>query len=275
MTLPITIMPAAPQIPPIRTANLRFAAASVKPVTWQRGQFHGGTCHAIDSNYRPEVNTRPVPVGRCGFENAALGNIIRFAYQERERPAVIISGGDKWIWSDAFEVVTTAENTADTTEDQLRLMLQTLLRERFNLQFHKEIHEEQGFALMKAGNGRSLNASKANQSQTGPIYIRREGAQLFLTGEQVTIESLVDFLSGNLQQPIQDETGLGGVYAIAVHFTPAEANGNNTTGIAGTSEDPGPSLFTALQEQLGLKLQPRKIPVHMMVIDRAEKPSEN
>jgi uncharacterized protein (TIGR03435 family) len=116
-----------------------------------------------------------------------------------------------------------------------------------------------------------MRASKSNQTE--PVSIRREGAQLFLKGEQVTIESLVDFLSGDLQQPIQDETGLDGVYKIALHFTPVEANGNDI--VAGAAEVPGSSLFTAVEEQLGLKLQPRKIPVRVVVIDHAEKPDVN
>ena len=275
MKLLVTLLLSTSIITGAQKKPLVFEVASVKPVTWQPNQFHGGSCHGIDSNQRAEVNTRLVHLGRCGFENAALGNMIRFAYQERGRPALIISGGDKWIWSDAFEVQATAENTAATTEEQLRLMLQALLRERFKLRFHDEIHEEAGFVLVKASNGRSLKSSKADQEHTGPIYIRRDGAELLLTGEQITIGSLVDFLSGNLQQPIRNETGLDGVYAITLRFTPAEASGNATTALPEPSEAPGPSLFTALQEQLGLELEPRKIPVHIMIIDHAEKASEN
>jgi hypothetical protein len=143
VVLAIVVMPASPQTttqkPAITTADLRFAAASVKPVAWKSGQYHGGSCHGIDSHYRQEVSTRPVPPGRCVFQNAGLGHIIRFAYQERERPALIISGGENWVWSEAFEVEAAAED-AGTVEDQLRLMLQQLLRERFKFQFHDEVH---------------------------------------------------------------------------------------------------------------------------------------
>jgi uncharacterized protein (TIGR03435 family) len=262
------IIVAARSAAPAQT--LQFGAASVKPVAWQPGQYHGGDCHGTDSKYRPEVSTRPTPIGRCAFPNTVLGNIIHFAYQEPGRPSLRISGGDKWIGSDAFDVEATAENPEEATEEQLRHMLQTLLRDRFKLQFHREIHDERGFALIRVGQGRNLKAS-TNNGATGPIYIRREGAQLIVTGRQVTMDSLINFLGGEVQQPVQDETRLDGVYDIELRFTATDATANTTN--PGLADPSGPSLFTALQEQLGLHLQPRRVPVEVFVIDHAERPS--
>jgi uncharacterized protein (TIGR03435 family) len=92
-----------------RTLNLRFAAASIKPVRWERGQYHGGSCHGNDSKYRPEVSTRPTPLGRCILANTTLENIIRFAYQQPGRP-LEVSGLDKSISSDAFAVEAAASS---------------------------------------------------------------------------------------------------------------------------------------------------------------------
>src|SRR5215472_6421898 len=132
VTLLVISIVAALSAAPAQT--LQFAAASVKPVAWQPGQYHGGSCRGADSKYRPEASTRPTPLGRCAFPNTVLGNIIHFAYQEPGKPSLQVSGGDKWIGSDAFDVEATAENPADATEQQLRLMLQTLLGDRFKLQ---------------------------------------------------------------------------------------------------------------------------------------------
>jgi uncharacterized protein (TIGR03435 family) len=256
-----------------RMPNSRFAAASVKPVRWQPGQYHGGDCHGIDSKYRAEASTRSTPLGRCVFPNTTLENIIEFAFKESGKAALRISSEDKWISSDAFEVQATAENAAETTEEQLRLMLQAFLRDRFKLQFHLRTHEERGFALARAVSGPKL-MSKNSEVRSGPIFLRRDGAQLMVTGTQATVESLINFLSGELQQPIQDETGMDGVYEMVFHFRPADANGSDATpnDIANAS---GPSLFTALQEQLGLRLERRTVTVETLVIDHVEHPSEN
>jgi uncharacterized protein (TIGR03435 family) len=256
-----------------RIPNFRFAAASVKPVRWQPGQYHGGDCHGIDSKYRAEASTRPTPLGRCIFPNTTLGNIVQFAFHESGKPSLRISSEDKWILSDAFEVQATAENVAETTEEQLRQMLQAFLRDRFKLQVHLGMHEERGFALVRAASDPKL-ISKNSEVPSGPIFLRRDSAQLMVTGTQVTIESLVNFLSGELQQPIQDETGMDGVYEMVFHFRPADANGSDAA--PNNIADPsGPSLFTALQEQLGLRLEPRRVTVETLVIDHVEHPSEN
>jgi uncharacterized protein (TIGR03435 family) len=154
-------------------------------------------------------------------------------------------------------------------------MLQTLLRERFKLELHRETREERGFALVNADNGPKLKKAEGEEIQTGPIFLRKDGSQLIVNGEQVTVESLINFLSREIQKPIQDETFLDGVYQIALHFIPADANGNgaDSNNVGPTSI--GPSLFTALQEQLGLRLEPRKVPVETLFIDHVEHPSED
>jgi hypothetical protein len=68
---------------PAGNLGSRFFAASIKPVRWERGQYHGGNCHGIDSHYIAQSGTRPVPLGRCIFPNTVLANIIEFAYKER------------------------------------------------------------------------------------------------------------------------------------------------------------------------------------------------
>jgi uncharacterized protein (TIGR03435 family) len=262
------------QKPAAENPSSRFVAASIKPVRWERGQYHGGNCHGIDSHYIAQVGTRPVPLGRCIFPNTVLGNIIQFAYKEHGQPSFPISGGEKWIEDDAFEIEATAENPASATEEQLHSMVKTLLSDRFKLRFHLETHEEQGFVLVSARNGRSLKRSSI-ETQAGPLYVRENGAEMTVTGPQVTLDSLINFLSGHLARPIRDETGLDGVYNVTLRFTPSDERATAATREQLAAEPAGQSLFTAIQEQLGLRLEPKKVSVKAFVIDHVERPSQN
>jgi uncharacterized protein (TIGR03435 family) len=262
------------QKPAAGNLGSRFVAASIKPVRWERGQYHGGNCHGIDSHYIAQIGTRPVPLGRCIFPNTVLGNIILFAYKEPGQPSLSSSGGDKWIGDDAFEIEATAENPASATEEQLRSMVRMLLSDRFKLQFHTETHEEQGFALVSAGNGRSLKRS-STETQSGPLYVRENGAEMTVAGPQVTLESLINFLSGHLARPIRDQTELDGVYDVTLRFTPTDESANAAIQEHLADEPARQSLFTAIQEQLGLRLEPKKVPVKALLITHVDRPSQN
>jgi uncharacterized protein (TIGR03435 family) len=96
-----------------------------------------------------------------------------------------------------------------------------------------------------------------------------------VTGPQVTLESLINFLAGHLARPIRDETGLEGVYDVTLRFTPSDESANAATREQLAAEPAGQSLFAAIQEQLGLRLEPRKVPVKAFLIDHVERPSQN
>ena len=173
-------------------------------------------------------------------------------------------------------------------------MLQALLANRFKLAVHRETKDLPGYALVVAKNGPKLHDAKPGDTYPngikGPDGQPGQGLMIMgglggpLTGQGINIENLVRVLSQQLGRTILDETGLTGKYDFTLKWTPddragpisaANQGGGSRSDDAPSSDSSGPSIFTAIQEQLGLKLESRKVPVEMLVIDHVEAPSEN
>ena len=207
-----------------------------------------------------------------------------------------IPGGPGWIASARFDITAKADATAKMPE--LMLMLQSLLRDRFQLAVHKETKELPIYALVLAKKdgkpGQRLIESKEGgctppaPTKPPPPPDPAKGpalacGQLFAGMEQVrglsvSVQRLLPVLSRYLDRKVVDQTGLTGTYDVTLEWTPDDAHLIQLPPDAprpAPSAGDRPSLFTALQEQLGLKLESQKGPVDMIVIDRAEKPSEN
>jgi uncharacterized protein (TIGR03435 family) len=177
-----------------------------------------------------------------------------------------------------------AETDPSATDDQIRLMFQTLLADRFRLAAHMETRELNGYALVVGKNGRKIQAAKPGQEPPPPmpeylkgkppsafegrVFISQEGELAALTGRKVTISQLAETLGNNeLQTFVRDRTGLPGYYYFGFKF--ASENGRRR-------DTDGPDIFSALQEELGLRLQKEKGPVEILVVDRLETaPAEN
>jgi uncharacterized protein (TIGR03435 family) len=163
-------------------------------------------------------------------------------------------------------------------EDQIRLMFQALLTDRFRLRLHHETKVMRVYALVVAKKGSKLRAEDASQLMLdgNPVpvgvgtYLSSTGPRLI--GKGASIGQLADALARMLQGPVTDRTGLAGAFAFDVHFAKdsPQAAGAETTDVGHL-----PSLETAIQEQLGLKLESERGPVEILVIDHVEKPSEN
>jgi len=189
-----------------------------------------------------------------------------------------------------------------TRQEKTRAMLQDLLADRFGLQIHRETKEMPVYNLVVAKNGPKLVESKNDApSGSGDAPIRVGGmavggsegpsrSQMVrigrgqISGDRVPMTMLVNQLSANLGRNVIDKTGLTGSYDVKLTWTPEEGQmmipGGGPGGAGeGRPEagaiDSGPSIFTAIQEQLGLKLEPAKGPVEMIVVDKADKPTEN
>jgi uncharacterized protein (TIGR03435 family) len=156
-----------------------------------------------------------------------------------------------------------AEDTDNTTEEQLRQMLQALLAERFKLQFHHETAEVQGFALTISKNGLKITEDTSGESfgmtARGDTY----------TFKNAPLSRLVPYLSNHVGAPVVDKTGLSAGYSFSFKMPPRLAATTD-----GTANDPGPSIFTILQDQFGLRLEPEKMQTDVVVVDHAEKPVE-
>jgi len=145
-----------------------------------------------------------------------------------------------------------------TRQAQLEERLQSLLEERFHLVCHREMRELPVYELVVAKGGLRMKEVPADPN----FKLRMPKGRILANGG--TTGMLASVLSNQLNRPVTDKTGLTARYAIDLQFAPEDV-----------PADPHPSLFTALQEQLGLKLEGRKSPSEVLVIDHVEKPSEN
>jgi uncharacterized protein (TIGR03435 family) len=164
-----------------------------------------------------------------------------------------------------------ARTDGPTTTEQKYEMLRTLIVERFGLKFHREMRDLPGYALVIAKNGPKLHDVKEGESSSGEPGIDEEyGVKI---GHRVRMADWVGFISSELGAPFEDDTGLMGLYDFKLEWSP---DGTPRGGNEPRDPDAGVSLFVALQQQLGLKLEQKKIPVEMFIVDHVNKvPTEN
>jgi bla regulator protein blaR1 len=195
--------------------------------------------------------------------NYTLLGLVSEAYGVQEAE---ISGPD-WMKSERYDLTAKVDSSAvgelrKLNIDQRRLMLQPLLRDIFHLAVHRETRNAPVYAFVVADNGSRLHDTKSGTpSSMGTLSIRGAG---HLSGDHVPLSELVDYFSKQLNRPLLDESGLAGRYDFTLQWTPDSPSGA-----------PGPSLSSALEQQLGLKLDARIAPVEFLVIDNVEKLSEN
>ena len=175
-----------------------------------------------------------------------------------------ISGGPNWIRSDHFDLDARAEGEGVRSTEQIRPMLQALLADRFQLTIHRDTREVPMYALVVNKNGPKLQESSVADEPKGQISGESTGSHMEVS--QGTMAQLALRLSGNgAGRPVMDKTGLTAKYTYKMNWV------NGTPG----PDSEWPSLFVALQEQLGLKLEPTRGPSEIIIIDHAEKPSAN
>lgn len=237
------------------------------------------------------IDMRMAPGGRFTANNITAKQLIENAYDIRDFQ---ISGGPKWLDSAKYDIVAKAadspqkdENTLSESErnlfaNQNRQRLQSLLASRFNLQCHSTTKEGTVYALVLAKNGPKLQAAPPGQERSPNRGMRMRPGQL--DGQSATISFLARALSGQLGRTVVDKTGLTGLYNFTLQWTPDQQQAQMFKGPGAGPEGPdgapppdasGPSIFTAVQEQLGLKLESAKGSVEILVIDHVEPPSEN
>jgi uncharacterized protein (TIGR03435 family) len=203
------------------------------------------------------------PGGRLTTSNATLKSLIAFAYQVMPEQ---IAGGPAWLKSDGFDIQAKAADP-NVTPAQFRQSIQSLLTERFHLAVHRETRELPVYALVQAKNGAKLVEARDDTSE---VSLRIEGPGQ-IKGVKATMPMLANTLIRPLRRKVIDETGLKGSYSFQLQFVPEPKAGRPDS----AAEVDGPSIFTALQEQLGLMLKAGKGPVDVVVVDRAEKPTAN
>lgn len=187
--------------------------------------------------------------------NIDLENLIAMAYGVDSDNLL---NGPSWLGSQLYDVTAKVEGSPRLTYEQLRAPLQKLLEERFQLAVHRQTKEGSGYALVAAKSGSKLQESKGDAPHR---YILKGGLNL----QNSSLDDLAGTLKRPAGRPVVNETGIKGKFDIKLDYAPE-----------GAANSDRPSLFTALQEQLGLQLVTRKVPVATLVIDRVERvPSEN
>ena len=191
-------------------------------------------------------------------------NCIALAY---DFPSFQLAGGPGWIGDQRYDIVAkmpagvAVPPPGPERQAQMRMALQALLADRFQLVIHRETKIMPAYVLVAAKNGFKLKDTTQNGRGSfsfGPGKFKAQG---------ISIADLARNLSGILNSPVADQTGIKGIFDLTLEWS--------TDSSDAAEPSLGPSLFTAMQEQTGLKLETQKAPVEMIVIDRIEKPTAN
>ena len=259
------------------TAPLTFEVASIKPST--------------ESGFR--IGIQMMPGGGLRVNGVTLKLLLTIAYDVRDFQIV---GGPGWIASDRYDIMAKPPESGSepqtddprqlsdaqikTTQEQMRERLQALLADRFQLTIHRDSKDQAVYALLVSKSGPKIHAVDMKAGGGPPRMMMGHG---MINGQAVGLEMLANALSNQLGRPVLDRTGLTGRFDLKLQWTPDPGQAGGPFGgqlppgvQAPPPPDPnGPSIFTAVEEQLGLRLESQKGPVEMIVIDRVEKPSEN
>ncbi len=225
---------------------------------------------------RPSDPASRISIARSGdrltTSNTSLEMLITWAYDIRDDR---LFGKPKWLDSVHYDIV--AKAGMSLSRGVLQRMMQSLLATRFQLAIHRETRQLPMYAMVVDKNGAKLHLTEAT-GDPGPNPFNMPGRG-HLTGNQVTAAMLANVLSNQLRRSVQDETGLKGVFDFELEWEPdtdAQSAGVDDASAPSADTRTGPSIFTAIEEQLGLKLEPRKGPVEVIVIDHIEStPTEN
>jgi len=253
-------IPAAPPppTPMAANANLVFDVATIKP-----------------SN--PATPGQSILVGRGGSNlftttNTTLNDLITFAYGIHVRQ---IAGAPSWVESDRFDITAKPEPQGIPNATQLQTMVQKLLAERFGLAFHRDKREMAAYVITAGKDGPKLTKSDSTGLLPG-FGGRGPGA---VGVRNSTMAEFAAFLQARVvDRPVVDQTGLAGRFDFTLEWRPDVAQLGPPGGPAPQlppEVEARPDLFTAIQEQLGLKLESTKAPVEAYVIDKVQKPSDN
>lgn len=235
-------------------------AALLSSAAFAQPAFDVASVHAIKGEGSRRENIQAEP-GSLIMRAVTLKSAIRWAYNVMSYQV----SGPEWMNFDRYDI--SAKAAGPVPEDQLRLMLQTLLADRFQLVLHRQNKELQAYELVIAKGGIKFHESKIDGD---PVFSPdKTGMTVEVKG--VPASQFVDMLSNLLHAPVVNETGLNGRYDVSVNIAKYMPDVSS-----GAAFDPISMVLTALQQELGLKLESRKMALDLLIVDHAEKaPSDN
>jgi len=255
IALAIAAAPASGQGP-----QQQAPVAQAAPITKQ--SFEVASIRPLDPHARLNFGKEPsFPSNRLSYGVVNVKSLIELAFGVVTNE---ISGGPDWIDSQLYSIDAKVEGDALLTQVQMQPLLQSLLEERFQLKVHREQRVVPGYALVLAKGGSKLQPTKGGRAYTGVSAF-----------ELIERNNTVGYFANTLwdwtiKKPVVDRTGLEGMYDFDLKFIPQDGPLRDAPRYSNL-----PDIFTAAQEQLGLKLVPQKIPVDYIVIDHVEALSEN
>jgi len=242
-----------------------FEVASVKPAAEGGGADHWGP-------------------GTVSLDGESIGVLLMRAYDVKR----YLIDGPAWLFNQEYDI--NAKMPSGSSREQIPAMLQSLLAERFKLTLHRETKSLPVYGLVVAKGGPKLIGAGSSAPPGWPADLK-PGRVSFVGGPysasgitgQISTANLATLLTNNLDRPVLDFTGLNETYYIDIKWTPderapiaAEPAGLDDDEAAAEAGTPGASIFSVLQDSLGLRLEPRRAGVEMLVIDHVEKtPTQN
>jgi uncharacterized protein (TIGR03435 family) len=252
-----TIPPPPVKLPPMAAdANPSFEVATIKPSK----PDEPGKLFGIRGNHFKTINT-------------TLTDLITFAYGVQQKQIV---GQPEWMDKDKWDIEAQPDVPGAPNKLQVATMIQKLLADRFQLKFHDDKKELSAYVLTVAKSGNKMTAGSTDPNQLPALFFTALGR---LTVQNATMEDFAGLMqTAVLDKPVVDQTALAGKWNFPLKWTPDESQfGGMGIKVPPPSDAPDapPPLFTAIQEQIGLKLEAGKAQVKVLVIDKAEKPSAN
>ncbi len=256
-----------------QAAHAEFEVASIKP------NNSGGN----------NMGAMAQPGGRFGAQNVSLQFLVSMAYGVKDFQ--IVADGSSWMNTERFDITAKAPDGTANGFEPLRPMLQSLLADRFKLVLHRETKELPVYELVAARGGLKVTAPKDGSCaipdpknprprEDFPFCDNIRKGRGLIDAYGITMPRLLPPLSDVLGRVVVDKTGFTGIFDGRLEFAPDETvadatAGNRAAQPAQAADSAKPSIFTALQEQLGLKVESAKGPVDVLVVDHVERPTAN
>jgi uncharacterized protein (TIGR03435 family) len=201
--------------------------------------------------------------------NTTLIDLLAFAYGLHAKQIV---GGPAWMEQDKYDIVGKPEGQGQPNDKQLRTMIQKLVADRFSLTFHRDKKELSAYAITAIDKtGAKLTPSAGDPNGLPGLGFSKPGALMAVNAQMADLAFVLQ--NYVLDRPVVDQTGLSGRFDFKFNWTPDQSQFGGRAGAPVDDPSAPPGLFTAIQEQLGLKLDSTKSPVDVIVIDHVEKPS--
>jgi uncharacterized protein (TIGR03435 family) len=264
--LPITLARATPdtawvipELPKPMAADAKpvFEVATIKPSNPER---QGGKLFTVKGRQVITINT-------------SVNDLVTMAYGLHVRQLI---GGPEWMGTEMYDVTGQPEAQGIPNQAQLAEMIKGLLADRFKLAFHRETRELPAYAIVVGPGGHKLTKNDSNPNGLPSLLFRGLGVLPVMNATIGDFAGVMQFAV--LDRPVVDKTGLQGRWDFTLRWTPDESQfAGLGVRVPPPSNDPNapPGFFTAVQEQLGLRVESTKAPVEVLVVDRVEKPSEN